>query len=161
MGFPWLMLIWGLCSFSSPVYSCEAYCTPRSEWCTPAGCGFPCCNTIRKADRANSASKVRPSAQPITRRENASNTTGRYTNCTCNGCTECPPPIHPWLIDGLGHHLTGQVRMYQQIVSRIGGHHEFRRRTHSRSSSRIIRSTHLWWMFKPLFRSSAVILGYP
>ena len=29
---------------------------------------------------ANSASKVRPSDQPITRREKASNTTARYTN---------------------------------------------------------------------------------
>ena len=35
---------------------------------------------MRKAVTAKLASSVRPSAQPITRRENASSTTARYTN---------------------------------------------------------------------------------
>ena len=35
---------------------------------------------MRNAATANSASSVRPSAQPTTRRENASSTTARYTN---------------------------------------------------------------------------------
>jgi hypothetical protein len=51
--------------------------------------------------------------------------------------------------------------MYRQIVSGIGGHHEFPPPHTQQIVSRIIRSTRLWLMSKPFFRSSAVILRYP
>jgi len=42
-----------------------------------AGAGHRSTNAMRNAAAANSAFSVRPSAQPITRREKASNTTAR------------------------------------------------------------------------------------
>ena len=55
----------------------------KTEWCTRPGAGCRSINARRNAATVNSASSVRPSAQPITRRENASST----TRIPCaNGC---------------------------------------------------------------------------
>src|SRR6516225_3109283 len=65
------------CCFRISVYCSQAYWTPRSEWCIRPGCGFRSASALCNAVTASSASSVRPSAQPITRRENASSTTAK------------------------------------------------------------------------------------
>ena len=84
--------------------------------------GFRSINAMRKALTASSASSVRPSAQPITRRENASSTTASYTNSVRKA--NVGDVSDPQLVDRRGRDFAGQVRVDRQVVPRVGGDHE-------------------------------------
>src|SRR5258708_13654387 len=65
-----LGIIW--CSLSTFTYSLDAYCSPRSEWCTRPGPGFLSTRALLSAASAKRTANVLPSSQPTTFREKAS-----------------------------------------------------------------------------------------
>src|SRR5262249_17024112 len=56
--------IWCCCKIFT--YSPEAYCTPRSEWCTRPGGGRRCVIAFSRAAIGSRAASVRSSSQPTT-----------------------------------------------------------------------------------------------
>ena len=65
-------------------YSANAYCTPRSEWCTSPGKGPRVSIACSNASVASRAASVQSSLQPTTLREKPSGITARYTNSARN-----------------------------------------------------------------------------
>src|SRR6266576_2471013 len=82
-----LGIIW--CSLNTFTYSLDAYCSPRSEWCTRPGPGFLSTRALLSAASAKRTANVLPSSQPTTFREKASRITAKYTNSHFNRMSSC------------------------------------------------------------------------